>query len=61
MQATRAAAEIKAATGEDVMLVKGGLWTFDIERDGTVIWSVTQPGIFPIPGELKNLLDASDH
>jgi len=60
MQATRVAAEIQEVTDEPVTLTKGGLWTFDVLRDGDVIWSVTQPGIFPVPGELKNLLTAEN-
>jgi len=50
------AAEIQEVTGESVTLTKGGLWTFDVLRDGKVVWSVVQPGIFPVPGELRNLL-----
>jgi len=56
MHASRVAAEIQETTGEPVQLKKGGLWTFDVLRDGEVIWSITQPGIFPVPGELRNLL-----
>jgi len=58
MQASRVAAEIQEVTGEMVKLTKGGLWTFDVLRDGEVIWTVAQPGIFPVPGELRNLLTA---
>ena len=56
MQASRVAAEIQEVTGESVTLTKGGLWIFDVLRDGKVVWSVVQPGIFPVPGELRNLL-----
>jgi predicted Rdx family selenoprotein len=56
MQATRVAAEIREVTGEIVTLTRGGLWTFDVVRDGEVIWCMVQPGIFPVPGELRNLL-----
>ena len=56
MIAARVAAEEQSATGEPVMIKSGGMFTFDVIRDGEVIWTISQPGIYPIPGELRQLL-----
>lgn len=48
-------AEIKEATGKDVILVGGGGGIFEIRLDGKVIWKKELGGSFPAEGEAVEL------
>ena len=55
-EADRVSAEIKSATGEDVILVGGSGGIFEIRQNGNVIWKKERSGSFPADGEAAALI-----
>ena len=56
--ATRAAAEIKAATGVETVLIEGSKGIFDVKVDGKLIYSKYLTGRHAEPGEVGRLAEA---
>jgi len=54
--AARVAAELKKDLGIDAELVAGRGGVFDVVADGKVIYSKSNTGMFPKPGEVSGLL-----
>jgi selT/selW/selH-like putative selenoprotein len=54
--AARVAAELKKDLGIDAELVAGRGGVFDVVADGKVIYSKSNTGRFPKPGEVSGLL-----
>lgn len=54
-EADRVSAEIKDATGAEVLLVGGGGGIFEIRHDGNLLWKKERGGSFPAEGEAAAL------
>ncbi len=52
------AAEIRSARGIEAELVKGSGGIFDVELDGTMVFSKHAEGRFPEPGEVLEKIAA---
>jgi selenoprotein W-related protein len=52
------AAELKMRYQVESTLIKGDNGVFDVEVDGTKVYSKHETGRFPEPGEVERLMDA---
>ncbi|MFC1827732.1 SelT/SelW/SelH family protein [Thermodesulfobacteriota bacterium] len=49
--------ELKKNLGADILLVAGSNGIFDVSLDGNMIYSKSEQGRFPQPGEIVKLIE----